>query len=169
MTRQITRKWGFRAIAIAQIAGGLLGIGSITDAVWLSIAAGELPILSFLLFLIVASYFLWGIFAGTILLESHGNRHRSSIAFQAVQVPILVAPGLTFHVGVGLYIFLIVGEIEQSSNPIAVLARFGTDWRISFLGNQDTCALGVNMFSLLAVLFLIAFRQDTPQSPCDDG
>lgn len=161
--KQPVHKWLIRAIGVVQIVGSFFGIEAVMGVVSQSIAVEDLPIVLFFLYVLMAGYFFFGAYAGLVLLESHGVDRRFAIIFQAVQVPIITLPGISFHVGVGFYAFFILGADGGNLNPMSVIANWGTDWRISLLGQQTSWALGINVFSVLILALLMRFRVATPR------
>jgi len=137
-------KWLRRILLINQIGGGLIGLMTITNV----FSFGRVTATTVVLAIIWAALFCLGIVAGLALVEKPRLGLRLSLIYQAIQVPMLISPLITYAFASG---FTIAARLRQGSN-LLVNFNFGGQFSLE-LFQDHPWGFGIN---LVAAALLIA-------------
>jgi len=136
----------FRSVAILQIAGGFYGLFQTVPALFYGRAS--------LTVLIGVALSILALIAGVLLMEDKSSGERLSQIVQALQIPLITSPLLSYgwHVGAGAPVRL----------QLAPSFKFHFDWLLPAhglhlaVGGTSSFTLGVNLLAL--VLFWMLWR-----------
>lgn len=138
----------FRIVAILQIVGGFYGLAT-TLLRLVSGVPGGVALLQLVCVLLLSTLAL---IAGVLLLEGHASGERLSRIVQALQIPLIATPWLSYawHVGASVPLRFRFGR------EVSV----GVDWSVPTQGfrlaldGPGTAVLGVNLLALALWLVL---------------
>ncbi|MBN2424775.1 MAG: hypothetical protein JXR46_06240 [Calditrichaceae bacterium] len=136
--------WFLYIIAILQIGGGYLGIITCMQSIFSSI---NIP--TVIITIPFLSLFLFGIYAGILLLEKKSKGINYSIINFGIQIPYFTSPVLSFYFHSGTYIDLSVGIFNFNYNYL-----LGSSWYFSILNREIPFALGINLIALIIFIIL---------------
>jgi hypothetical protein len=132
--------WVTRLHVIATVGGGFTGL-----AVTLAKLMGgwpQLKVAAVLVFSAFGAFFVWSIYVGLRLSEG-GNVIRELRIFYVAQILHFTTPALSFHVGLGLMLY--VGALPSGQN---VLATVGAYWNTGIFQGEGWF-LAVNIVPLI--------------------
>jgi len=157
-----------RAVAAYQIACGAVGLlfGARSFAAWFSSGQTQMRF--------IASILLAGcvvaLLAGVLLWKGHTAGHRLSVILQALSLPVITTPwisylffiGLEVHVGIQHWLVPLAG-LPPDARGTEVAFGFNYIAGISYSFLKDTPSIGVfiNLSALVALLALLHLRRST--------
>ena len=145
-------KWPLRFHLTMTIGGGFAGftIGVFT----LVNNGGQLKAAAILLVLAFCGVCVWAISVGLRLAEGR-NPIRELEAFYLLQIPYLTTPMFSYHLGLGVMLYL--GVLQNGRN---IQTQLGADWQGAFLGG-DGFSFAINLVPI-AVLWMLRRTVTTP-------
>jgi len=139
-------------LLIIQIGGGLLGLGLIGR----SILTEQITQTAVIIHIAFSLVFLFGIIAGVTLASKPKLGLRLSAVFQAIQIPVLIAPMAAYALFSGACLNLYRHGTGYGFNFL-----FGSRYYFS-IHNNESWLVGVNVIAL--VLFILLVREIRLQS-----
>lgn len=139
-----------RALGILAVGGGAIGLSWITTAM----LQGQVAATNFLVVVLAAAMFSWGIWCGVQMIENAADAPRRNAIFWLVQVPLLQTPiiGYAAFCGAQIQIFLKTSPIELGFFGSILGTQFGLN-----LGQPGSRSLiGINIFAAAVAAFLLA-------------
>jgi len=139
-------------VLLAQIGGGLVGLGLIGRAL-LTEQLTEMALMIHVAFILV---FLFGIVAGVVLIKKPKLGLLFSAVFQAMQIPIIVGPTLAYALFSGVSF-----NVYKHATGWGFNFLFGSRYSFSLNSGQPS-VLGINLVAV--VLFVLLVRESCRQA-----
>ena len=139
-------KWLKIILLIVQIGGGLLGF-YVIGRVFLTEKMTPIQVLICATFAIV---FAFGILAGIALIKKPRLGLILSLIFQAIQIPIIITPVVSYILSSGVYVNYLWHETGWKVEYALLGSRF-----YFYLNSNEPRCTGVNILALVLFVFLI--------------
>jgi hypothetical protein len=141
-------RWLKIFLLIVQIGGGLLGIG-IVGRVFLGQDLNKAEMIICAAFVIL---FAFGILAGTALIWKPKLGLILSLIFQAIQIPVIITPVVSFILSAGVFWNVFRHESGWGTRFTIIGSRF-----YFYLNRNEPTCIGVNLVAL--TLFILLIRE----------
>lgn len=139
--------WIRRLIAILEIGGGFMGFVLMLLSRQWNI---NKPVYDWILFIFFIFVFLFGIVSGLALLEKPQLGSALSAAYQALQIPVISSPLLTYELFSGLQL-----GFGWSKGRYVFLYGFGARSILVFWKRTAPWLIGVNTLALFFFIYLL--------------
>jgi hypothetical protein len=154
-TRDTSSK--LKALAIYQIAGGVIGVGL---TVWIILRTPTFSALLLLLLVVILGLYVHSIYCGTLLLDKKTVGLNHSLVNQALQLVSFSILGFTFQYMSGL--FLTTGI--DLTNSFEILFNAGiSSWKIVLRDSEQPLILNFNFIALFLIIFIIRLKNKIQQ------
>lgn len=139
-------KWLKIILLIVQIGGGLLGF-YVIGRVFLT---GKMTPIQVLICATFAILFAFGILAGIALITKPRLGLILSLIFQAIQIPVIITPVVSFILSSGVYVNIFRHETGWGTKFALMGSRF-----YFYLNSGESQSIGVNIVALFLFFCLI--------------
>ena len=141
------KPWQRRILAILTLGGSFLG--GVLSLGYLS--ANTIPVRDKFFVLISVAMYSWGVWCGTLLLESRDGAIAANRTFWAIQIPYLTSPiaGYIFASGAFLYV-----TFQPFALRFDYLFLLGSKFEFSLLQPAKSFVVGINVLAAGVYLFL---------------
>ena len=141
------RKCIFYFLIVLEVGGGFLGtLTVIAKTPW----SKSMPAHIWIFAIHACFMFLLGIIAGLAFVEKPRLGIALSAVYQALQIPVMLSPLLSYKFIVGLLL-----GIGLSNGKPVVLAESGASITVMLFKSANECLIGVNILALFLFLYLL--------------
>lgn len=133
------------AVALLQIVGGLVGLGIIGRA----FLSGDVPLITMVIHLGFVFIFAYGIIAGLVLIKMERLGMILSMIFQAIQIPIIMGPSLSYSMFSGACFNIYKHAMGWGFN-----FNFGSSY-VFHVNSGEPGLMGINIVAVVLLILLI--------------
>lgn len=144
-------RWARRVLGVLALGGGAIGF----IATLMALLGSDNPVV-WLLLLVFLGIYAFGVVCGIAMLEGHADALRANTAYWAVQVPAISTYAFGYFVSSGGHVTVYFNWVLQK---IQVDFLLGSVFRFNLMQEPDSRRVGINVFALAIVLFLIRCRR----------
>lgn len=149
------KTWQRRILGILTLGGGAVGF---------TVAASLLTTLSGMnavLCVAIIALYAWGVWCGIKMLECQPGWEGPAIGYWMAQIPAFGSPLLGYFVSSG---FHVTTTMQFSPWQFDINFLVGSTFSYSFMHPEQPWLVGVNLFALAVVMWLMRSRRQTAQT-----